>query len=507
MIFRFFKIFICLLLCYINIGCTDKPELVPEGANPPKYDKDFVFPVEYKKNLSSAWTTDVNSLNTLLVENIGRYPVRNIQVANEWGSRPDNLTFTDIKGKEGFFRIGKNNGRWYFIDPTGKGNIIRGTQDVRPFNDSHYASAFPGGDAEWSKKTGEYLVKNGFNCTIYGGLYPVSMPSEIAENILRPNNGANKVAYMEVLFMLRTFIWQSKANRSFSFDDTKHNRLYMIYEDDYLNFIDNWARTKCALYVNDPHFVGYMIDNELNHKAYNNQSSQRGINIYSILENADGSLTGSRIRDKAVEFWKTQLKEKPLIEITDSDIEAFSAVVADDYFRTTTEAVRRYDSNHLILGTRLYDQNKYNKVVLQACARYCDVISINYYNTWSVENFYVNNIREWTNDTPFIVTEFYAKGADARFNGAPVANNDGGGWIVRGQKERGYYYQNMCVGLLKAKNCVGWLHFNYRDLNLNGDITNKGIVSLDYKPYEEFVEAMKVMHVNTYPLIDFFDGK
>lgn len=99
MIFRFFKIFICLLLCYINIGCTDKPELVPEGANPPKYDKDFVFPVEYKKNLSSAWTTDVNSLNTLLVENIGRYPVRNIQVANEWGSRPDNLTFTDKIGR------------------------------------------------------------------------------------------------------------------------------------------------------------------------------------------------------------------------------------------------------------------------------------------------------------------------------------------------------------------------------------------------------------------------
>ncbi|MDO9634291.1 MAG: hypothetical protein Q7J05_04500 [Paludibacter sp.] len=505
MVYCVLKKIICFSFCYIAIGCANNVELVPEGANPPKYEKDYVIPVEYKKDLSSNWRTDANSLNTLLVENIGRYPVRNTQLVNEWGSRLDDLSFTNIIGKEGFFRIGKNNDRWYFIDPTGKGNIIRGTQDVRPFDDGYYTSSFPGGDAEWSKTTGEYLVENGFNCTLYGGLYPVSMPAVIAENILRPNNGANKVAYMEILFILRSFMWQSQTNSSFRYDDSKHNRLYLIYEDEYLNFIDNWAKTKCALYVNDSHFIGYMLDNELNHKAYNNQSPQRGINILSILENKDGSLTGSRIRGKAIEFWETQLNSKSLISFTDSDIEAFSAVVADDYFRTVTEAVRRYDSNHLILGSRLYDMNKYNKVVLKACARYCDVISINYYNTWSVESFYIDNIREWTDDAPFIVTEFYTKGADAKLNGASIANNNGGGWIVRGQKERGYYYQNMCIGLLKAKNCIGWLHFNYRDINLNGDITNKGIISIDYKPYEEFVETVKVMHINTYPLIDFFD--
>ena len=38
--------------------------------------------------------------------------------------------------------------------------------------------------------------------------------------------------------------------------------------------------------------------------------------------------------------------------------EEFRGMVADYYYRLTTETVKRHDAEHLILGTRLHDWSK-----------------------------------------------------------------------------------------------------------------------------------------------------
>ena len=65
--------------------------------------------------------------------------------------------------------------------------------------------------------------------------------------------------------------------------------------------------------------------------------------------------------------------------ISENDQEKFREAVADYYYLLTSETVRRHDPEHLVLGSRLHDWSKYNQKVVEACARYCDLVSINYY--------------------------------------------------------------------------------------------------------------------------------
>jgi hypothetical protein len=106
-----------------------------------------------------------------------------------------------------------------------------------------------------------------------------------------------------------------------------------------------------------------------------------------------------------------------------------------------------------------------------------------------------------------MVTEWYAKGMDSG-----MANITGAGWTVKTQKDRGRFYQNYTLALLKEPGCVGWHWFKYIDndptstkadpSNLD---SNKGIVSNLYRPYSDLLEMMKELNCNVYALRDFMD--
>ena len=116
-------------------------------------------------------------------------------------------------------------------------------------------------------------------------------------------------------------------------------------------------------------------------------------------------------------------------------------------------------------------------------------------------------MKKITNDKPFLVTEFYSKADSAYYNSTKYDNVDGGGWIVETQKDRGYFYQNFCIKLLKAQNCVGWLHFQYNDTfsNYSSNYTNKGIVSPKYEPYVNFLKYVKQLNTSVYNIADYID--
>ncbi len=93
-----------------------------------------------------------------------------------------------------------------------------------------------------------------------------------------------------------------------------------------------------------------------------------------------------------------------------------------------------------------------------------------------------------------------------------MANISGAGWLVKTQTDRGIHYQNFCLELLRAKNCVGWHWFRYQDNDPNDPTadpsnpdSNKGIVNTQYVVYEKPVEKMKKMNDKKYQLIKFFD--
>ena len=167
-----------------------------------------------------------------------------------------------------------------------------------------------------------------------------------------------------------------------------------------------------------------------------------------------------------------------------------------------------YDTEHLILGTRLHDWSKYNQKVVEACARYCDVVSVNYYGRWQPETDFLANLKAWCAVKPFLVSEFYTKAEDASYKGVEYANTEGGGWLVHAQKNRGEFHQNFCLRLLETRNCIGWIHFEYNDSYASdGSASNKGIVSLEYEPYESFLSYVRQLNLAVYPLIDYYDTR
>ena len=59
-----------------------------------------------------------------------------------------------------------------------------------------------------------------------------------------------------------------------------------------------------------------------------------------------------------------------------ADLAAFTRRFAEAYFRIVAEALRRHDPDHLFLGSRFAWQTA---EAVEACARWCDVVSFNRY--------------------------------------------------------------------------------------------------------------------------------
>ena len=481
--------FFVLLIISTCVSCKTEIQVATDNV----FTNSTYTSVKYKTTSTDSWIT-TESNYTLLIDNI--HDLSKALVAKDgWGGKAGDYSSNTKFGTPGFFRVGKVGPRWAFIDPDNGMDIICGTQGVAPGTSSDFARRFTS-NATWSLETGNLLVQNGFNCTCYGGTRATAMPSDIKSNLLDP--GLKKLAYTEILYMLRSFMWDSPPSW---YNDTRDNRLCLIFEPAFLTYIDNLAKIKCALYKDDVHFLGYLIDNELGFKSWQNSSAHDGIDINAFMSLPSTS--------GAYNFAQNFLakRSKNISAVTPADFDDFRSTVADYYYQVTTSAIRKYDSNHLILGSRLHNFSKSDEVTLRACAKYCDVISINYYGKWDPDTMYMNNLRKFTDDKPFIVTEFYTKADSAYYNNVKYDNLDGGGWIVETQKDRGYFYQNFCIKLLKAQNCIGWLHFQYNDIlsTVSPNYTNKGIVSPKYEPYTEFLKYVKQLNTNIYNITDYID--
>jgi hypothetical protein len=158
------------------------------------------------------------------------------------------------------------------------------------------------------------------------------------------------------------------------------------------------------------------------------------------------------------------------------------------------------------LGARFYSSEKNYPEFMKTSGKYLDIISNNYYNKWTPDSADLANWTLWSG-RPFIVTEYYTKGEDS---GMP--NKSGAGWIVKTQRDRGLFYQNYCLALLKSKNCVGWHYFKYQDndptekgVDPSNTDSNKGIINGSYELWTPMVDLMKELNNHVYDIIEYFD--
>ena len=387
----------------------------------------------------------------------------------------------------GFFRVEKRGDRFWIIDPDGHPFIHVAVVAVRPGKSEAQRAAFAAryrDEAEWGNAAARLLADHCFNGT---GAW-----SDPAIYRARPR-------------MVYTCIWNfmSAFGRSLGIVHQEPGHVgygggvIPVFHPDFPAFCRRHAEQLAPL-RDDPWCVGHFSDNEM---------PLRGdmLDRHLALDADDPVLCHGHA---AATTWLAERKGAAagVDDVTDDDREAFRELVCDRYFEVTTAAIRAADPNHCCLGSRFHGQEKTSPGAFRAAGRHLDIVAVNYYGSWGPDPELVRNWAAWSG-RPFMVTEFYTKGADAGF-----ANTTGAGWIVPTQADRARFYQHFTMGLLESGACVGWHWFKYMD-NDPSDLTtdpsnrdsNKGIVTIAFEEYADVLNGMVELNKNVYALCDHFD--
>lgn len=368
----------------------------------------------------------------------------------------------------GFFYTNKIDGRWWMIDPDGYAGI---NMAVTSFTSAAIQNDY------------DIIRKNGFNAT--GNFLGSESQTKSSYNFMN---------YSTFSFTRRLNFFLSYKNDRKKYYDTPTDVQgsldhILVFDPKFEEYADNLAKTYVTPYVDERDLLGWFTDNEINF----NQDQLR--NLVRDLPAGDPS------RDSALVFASSKgLTEADCISyngnVTESIKQEFAAKLAERYFRIVSAAIRKYDPNHLLLGSRFHGRPRGIQAVVNASHKYMDVTSVNFYDKFAPnEQIATEN---WTADKPCIVGEFYIKDINAFSK-----TQSGAGWYVNSQENRGYFYQNTCLELLKNKCFIGWQYFRFQD---DAD-SNKGIVNLAGTEYTGMTSYMNELNKQVYSLCDFYDGK
>jgi len=273
---------------------------------------------------------------------------------------------------------------------------------------------------------------------------------------------------------------------------------------------DEMARDAAARFGGDPWLVGYFVDNEL---AWGRGWSTDPREHYALAigtlgrgpeSPAKSAFTAQLVEtyrepERLAEAWGIQLTSwdglrgagfaLPPASLSNPavirDLAAFTQRFAEAYFRAVAEALHRRDPEHLYLGSRFAWRTP---EVVEACARWCDVVSFNLY-----QRSIANDHDEWA--------RFHALGKPALIGEFHFGSTDRGlfweGLVGAGsEKERGPAYAHYLRAVADNPDFLGAHWFQYLDepltgRTLDGENGHVGFVTVADLPYEEFVAAAR----------------
>lgn len=385
----------------------------------------------------------------------------------------------------GFFHVKKIGDRWWGIDPLGYQYINVALNSINiGKSDRNKASLIEkfGSEENWIKEAIYMLQTNGFNCA--GSWSNTKAIVEANKTLEKPFSYTINWNFMSSYGRKRGGTYQQPGHTGYP------NNAIFVFDPDFEIFCDSHAK-QLAAYKDDPNLFGHFSDNEMPFKF-------KALDNYLALPEEDHG-------HKAAKAWMVK-QGMTKDQITDEHRELFMAFVGDTYFSIVSKAIKKYDPNHMYIGSRFYSDEKNHEAFMKTAGMYLDIVSNNYYNHWTPGAEDMNNWATWTGK-PFIITEYYTKGEDSG-----MGNQSGAGWIVKTQKDRGLFYQNYNLALLESKNCVGWHYFKYQDndptakgVDPSNVDANKGIVNNDYEVWTPMMEKMKELNTQVYNVIEYFD--
>ena len=390
----------------------------------------------------------------------------------------------------GFFRVEKIDGRWFIIDPDGYVFIHKGVACVSPGTSDNQKAAVTqkwSTNDNWCTFANDWLKENGFNgAGAWSDVARLRKQTEPAVYTVIVNPMSNYRNYHRN---------QVGGYTNAGWQGYEYN-IVRVFDPMFEVYMDNACKA-LAQYKDDKYLLGYFIDNEL---PWVNDALDRHIRYLSASDPCY----------IAAKNWLDERKGKnaTLNDITPADRNAFWDFYAGKFFQMAKQYITKYDPNHMFLGSR-FNQGReelVNPYIFETAGKYCDIISINHYREWEPIADRMVNWERWANK-PFMITEFYTKGEDSG-----LLNATGAGWLVKTQHDRGLFYENFVIKLLRSKGCVGWHWFRYQD-NDPEDLTtdpsnrdsNKGLVDVTYTPYADLMTICKQVNDNVYSFLEYLE--
>ena len=398
----------------------------------------------------------------------------------------------------GFFHTAEKNGKWWVIDPLGRGTVLLGIDHVaynghwskrtkralyREWNDAHY----PNREA-WVDETIGRLKAWGFNMLGAGGHAPLEHHGLI---------------HTKFLSMGDSLCWNEQDDE-FWICINEHrpcSAFPNVFHPLFAAHCDYVARKNCAPFKDDPWLLGYFIDNEL---AWWGRGPQ-ATGLFDAAMAKSASHTARQALDSfvAAEISRRGLKApfgKLPRETRDEIKHAFLRLAAEKYFSATSAAIRRHDPNHMVLGARFAGLGGADPVVWEVSGKYSDIVTFNCY-PWADIDRNVVLMHSGRNATrvadafaarhaivkkPMLITEWSFPALDS---GLPCTGGAGQRFFT--QKERTAATELFAKTMLSLPFLVGYDYFMWVDEPAAGisdefpEDSNYGLVNEQGVPYPE----------------------
>lgn len=415
----------------------------------------------------------------------------------------------------GFFHTQKIGEKWWIVDPSGHSFFMIGADWINfdvwwsesmgtaPYH-NNVAAQF-GTEETWASDCTQKMGDWGFNSVGLG--HSSSMRYQSMSWVLNLTMGQKFAAFSSI----------SDKNGWSGFPNVFHPRWH-----DHCRKV---ARDICEYYKDDPWLLGYYIDNELEWYGKEWEAPDWGL-VNEILQKEHDHTAKQALFAWLVDKYPTitelntawgisvqsyndlLMSTTPVLHTTEQgkiDKLEFVHFIAEKYFTETSQAIREYDPNHMILGCRF--AGIVPEGVASIAGLNCDIFSINSYPHIDIETDsaadyidYIGNIYKQSN-CPIVVSEWSFPSLDA---GLPCQH--GAGMCVDTQEQRSDCFKIFQRSLMESSFVVGSSFFMWTDEPDTGvssvfpEDCNYGLLNVNHVPYTQLVSVASELNSDVYEI-------
>ena len=252
--------------------------------------------------------------------------------------------------------------------------------------------------------------------------------------------------------------------------------------------------------AHDPWCIGFFVDNEINWGSHPSQLAEwtlqspadqpAKVACVEFLQAKYGEVARmNAVWESAYSDWDDLLHSVHLPgDGAKKDLEAFTGVIVDEYFRRTRAAVKAFDKDLLYLGCRFAGNGR--PWVIAACAKYCDVVSYNIYRYDILDWRLPQNL-----DAPVMIGEFHFGATDRGPFGTGVRQ-------AKDQNDRAEKLKGYVRSALDNPQIVGVHWHQFADQATSGRFCGEGLqvgwTDICDRPYPETIKAVREVGAELY---------